>query len=100
VLRGVFILVCMLFAFQASGLASAIAPPECREGCPDDDAKGHCPPACACCGCCAHPAPLAAVRPSPTVIPVNPADTAIWVDEQPASTDPHEIVHVPKSPAV
>lgn len=98
--RGIFIIALALFAFQASGLANAIAPPECRDSCPDDDATGHCPPACACCSCCFHPGPFVATASAVALPTVNPAIKPEWVDIVPITIEPHEILHVPKSTTV
>lgn len=98
--RGIFIIALALFAFQASGLASAIAPPECRDGCPDDDPTGHCPPACACCSCCFHPAPVVATSTRVALPIVHPSVKPEWIDIVPATIEPHEILHIPKSAIV
>lgn len=94
--RGTFILVCALFAFQASGMARALASPACRDGCPDDDASGHCPPACTCCSCCFHPVSFTAVVIASFSLPVIPSSHISATEKCPSSAQPRDILHVPK----
>jgi len=88
-------LVC-LFGFEASG-AAYVAAAECRDGCPDDDAGGRCPPACACCSCCVHAVSSIPAAQVTAVMPPPISDFSFSPDEiQTSSPDPSEIFHIPK----
>ena len=80
---------------QTVALAKS-ATSECIETCPDDDQDGKCPPACTCaCHAPRRPAPagaVAVVAPAP-----ESAKRSAFDEELPASPEPSEIWHVPKS---
>jgi len=93
--RSALLIVLMLVALAGSLLA---APPAdaCEDGCPCDDAAGHCLPGCATCACCPAPRTLQSVAAG-----VEPdLDAAGDAEARPAATacggDPREIFHVPK----
>jgi hypothetical protein len=67
----------------------------CEQGCPDDDAWGQCAPDCADCTCCSHVRSVVLV-PSATVLLSLPRPTFFAQEEdEPASADVGDILHVP-----
>lgn len=71
---------------------------QCVQGCDDDTPDGKCPPDCGDCVCCAHQAPLVAET-FTLVAPSSDRARRFHSDrnEAPASADPREVQHVPKS---
>lgn len=94
--RFAFALIVVLLSVAASGATSLMAGEPCtrheRAGQTQND--GACPPTCVTCGCCAHAAEVAAIHfdRSPDIPFVQPA-TRI---RQVPSTDPRDILHVPR----
>ena len=89
----------LLFAPNLGGLLptlSGTAGEVCTQSCPDDDERGQCAPDCADCTCCGHVRSVAApVRlPSPTQrVPRPPL--FVHDEDEPASADVGDILHVP-----
>lgn len=69
----------------------------CPEKCPDDSPDGRCPPACEFCGCCAVPRTLPPEVAAAWIGPTVEQCVCAHVDAAPASAEPHEILHVPKT---
>ena len=71
---------------------------DCVQSCDDDGPDGRCPPDCGDCVCCAHQPPIAAQT---FVLAPPPADHLQMIggdaDRQPASADPREVQHIPKT---
>ena len=96
-LRVVFVLTGLVLGF---GGARALAAEGdlCVQTCDDDAPDGTCPPDCGDCVCCAHQLPV--VADSFTLAPpvAQHRDRfAVDTDDQPASADPREVQHIPKS---
>ena len=82
---------------QVTGIWVELGGDACEVGCEDDEQGATCPPSCAC-SCTMRAAPMVAVRttasaPAPTVSRVAPPPR----EAAPASPDPSEILHVPRS---
>ena len=95
-LRIVFVLAGAVLAFD--GAHALVAQGECVQSCEDDGPDGTCPPDCADCSCCAHQTPL--VAHSFTLTPSSEPKVSCASfdgDELPASADPRELQHIPKS---
>ena len=96
-MRAVFLIAGLVLGFHAANAISAVGD-ACVQGCEDDAPDGTCPPNCADCICCGHQAP--AVVDSFTLVPPTAHDGGLFAsdtDDQPASADPRELQHIPKS---
>jgi hypothetical protein len=96
-LRAVLLIAGLLLGFEGAH-AFAAAGDDCMQGCDDDGPDGTCPPNCADCVCCAHQSPLVAdtFTLAPPALHRGQRFALVAVDE-PASVDPRELQHIPKS---
>lgn len=71
---------------------------QCEENCEDEASGKSCPPACSTCSCTMRSAqPMLASHATTLVIPSIARVEVAPPPSQPASPDPREILHVPKS---
>ncbi|WP_235216576.1 hypothetical protein [Archangium violaceum] len=97
VLRVFFLLSLLLCTPAGSGLLSAASSGDvCMQSCPDDDEHGQCAPDCTDCVCCSH-VRLVVVAPVPSMVPraPRPPPVAGYEEDEPASADVGDILHVP-----
>ena len=97
VLRVFFLLSLLLCTPAGSGLLSAASPGDvCMQSCPDDDEHGQCAPDCTDCVCCAHVRRVI-VAPVLSTVPLAPRSPPVarHEEDEPASADVGDILHVP-----
>jgi hypothetical protein len=97
VLRVLVIVGLSLATAQAVGVSLLLGAHGCQERCADDLDDGNCAPGCHDCSCC-QPVRLVATREHTAGGPATagrklPPPTAL----RPASAEPREILHVPKT---
>ena len=95
--RALFVIVGLLLGFHAAHALTTVGD-DCVQGCDEDAPDGSCPPDCSDCVCCAHQAPIAVD--SFTLAPPTMHDGGRFApdaDDEPASADPRELQHIPKS---
>ncbi|HEX5751768.1 MAG TPA: hypothetical protein VFZ09_36450 [Archangium sp.] len=99
-LRIFFLLSLLLFTPAGSGLVSTASSGDvCMQSCPDDDEHGQCAPDCTDCVCCAHVRLVVAVpAPSTVLLAPRPPPVAGYEEDEPASADVGDILHVPIVP--
>ncbi|MBN1205547.1 MAG: hypothetical protein JXB05_11565 [Myxococcaceae bacterium] len=89
---------CIGFLFLTpggGGLLPLVQGDVCEQGCPDDDARGQCAPDCADCTCCSHVRSVV-LAPSAIVLLSLPRPSFFGQeDDEPASADLGDILHVP-----
>ena len=94
VVRFATILVTVVLAFSASGVADLVLPEPCPPGESSTEDPGGCPATCVRCNCCAQPTDLFAASPAPyRVVRLDYAPVAASDVRVPES---REILHVPK----
>jgi hypothetical protein len=96
-LRVVFVIAGLALGLHGAH-AFAAAGDDCLQRCDDDGPGGTCPPNCADCVCCAHQSPIVADTfcLAPPAIHDGQRFT-VDADDAPASADPRELQHIPKS---
>jgi hypothetical protein len=95
-LRAVLLIAGLLLGFHGAFALATIG--DCMQDCDDDGPDGRCPPNCADCVCCTHQSPL--VVDTFTLAPPalhHGQRFALDAVDEPASADPRELQHIPKS---
>ncbi|NMO19196.1 hypothetical protein HPC49_18560 [Pyxidicoccus fallax] len=99
----VWLILCLLLFAPSMGrllpVLSDTAGEVCAQSCPDDDERGQCAPDCSDCTCCGHVRSVAAPVALPSLALRVPMPLLLAHDEdEPASADAGDILHVPIAP--
>ena len=98
-LRLLSLVLVALVLCQATGLGVSTEADGCAESCPGEQPGGDCPPDCVWCACCPGARPLIVEQVAVAPAPEWRGTTLEGIAPVISIPYPHEIYHVPRSPA-